>query len=95
MSGVTGATVAGVTDDPERLLAEALRAQAAQAPRAGGPEPALLSGADLFSGADLEPRPVERTEQLAQEPTPALWVLAVALLLGLAAGAVVGLATLV
>ncbi|WP_189209188.1 MULTISPECIES: hypothetical protein [Actinokineospora] len=78
-----------MTDDPERLLAEALRAQAAQAPVAHQPEPALLSGTDLF------PRPVEVTERLPPESTPALWVLAVALLLGLAAGAVVGLLTLV
>ncbi|MFC7618253.1 hypothetical protein ACFQV2_37620 [Actinokineospora soli] len=84
-----------MTEDPERLLAEALRAQAAQAPRADAPEPALLSGTDLFPGGDLPPRPVEVTERLVPEPTPALWVLAVALLLGLAAGAVVGLLTLV
>ncbi|MGW5051075.1 hypothetical protein [Actinokineospora sp. NPDC004072] len=78
-----------MSDDPERLLAEALRAQAAQAPRAHGPEPALLSG------TDLSPRPVEVTEALPAESTPAVWVLVVALLLGLAAGAVVGLLTLV
>ena len=95
MSAVTGATVAGVTDDAERLLAEALRAQAAQAPRSDAPEPALLSGTDLFAGTDLAPHPVAATERLVPEPTPALWVLAVALLLGLAAGAVVGLLTLV
>jgi hypothetical protein len=84
-----------VTDDPERLLAEALRAQAARAPRAEQPpEPALLSGSDLISGTDLRHRPAEPTERLPAEPTPALWVIGVALLLGLAAGAVVGFLTL-
>ncbi len=84
-----------MTEDPERLLAEALRAQAARAPRAEPPEPALFSGSDLISGTDLHRRPVEPTERLAPEPTPALWVVAVALLLGLATGAVVGLLTLI
>jgi hypothetical protein len=85
-----------VTEDPERLLSEALRAQAARAPRSEPPpEPALFSGSDLISGTDLHHRPVEPTARLAPEPTPALWVVVIALLLGLATGAVVGLLTLI
>ncbi|MGX7823933.1 hypothetical protein ACTG9Q_02455 [Actinokineospora sp. 24-640] len=81
--------------DPERLLAEALRAQAAQAPRAEAPAFGLLSGSEFHNGHDLAPRPVEVTERLEERSAPSWWVLAVALLLGLAAGAVVGLLTLV
>ncbi|NIH77900.1 hypothetical protein [Amycolatopsis viridis] len=93
--------------DPERLLAEALQAQARNAPHpgpppGGWPEPGLLSGA----GAS----PLER-ERLALEhppgkpaapprrgvpagPLPVYWVLGLAALLGLATGAVIGLITL-
>lgn len=87
--------------DPERLLAEALRAQAARAPRAEPPAFALLSGNDLLDVRDIQdvhelaPPPVDVTERLEDRPTPSWWVLGVALLLGLAAGAVVGLLTLV
>jgi hypothetical protein len=100
--------------DPERLLAEALRAQAVRAPRA---EPAtqpppdsdpvlkLLSGTDaqhgLLSGrasdtVGVPPVPQAQQHYTAQLPrSPALlsawWIVLLAVLLGLAAGAVVGL----
>jgi hypothetical protein len=99
-----------VTDeaDQERLLAEALRAQAVRAPMTDPvrPEPQLLSGADLISGrarealdpptAGIEPgtawidRRIPRTTQQAA-PTSGWWIVLLAVLLGLAAGAVVGL----
>jgi hypothetical protein len=99
-----------VTDeaDQERLLAEALRAQAVRAPMPdpARPEPRLLSGADLISGRAQEAlapptagieqgtawidRPIPRTTQQAP-PTSAWWIVLLAVLLGLAAGAVVGL----
>jgi hypothetical protein len=86
--------------DPERLLAQALRAQAVRAPRtepvpAG--EPVLLSGGDsLLSGRSVE-RPTavtdsQYTAQLARSaPLSVWWIVLLAVLLGLAAGAVVGL----
>jgi hypothetical protein len=101
-------TVSVVTDeDPERLLAEALRAQATQAPT---PQPkgatTSFGGYGLLSGSDMRsplPQPEDRTER-AEEATQQLSVerqvsagliLLLALLLGLAAGAVVGLLTLI
>ena len=101
-----------MSTDPERLLAEALRAQAAQTPVPSG-EPTRFtaapglglagSGYGLLSGADLPPRPVptarldEAPETVRAEParrTPLFAILVLALVLGLAAGAVVGLLTL-
>ena len=100
--------------DPERLLAEALRAQAVRAPRAdSGSEPdpllKLFSGTeanDLLSGRapdtmDIRPTgavaapstarlPVTRPTQLS-----AWWIVLLAVLLGLAAGAVVGLISII
>ncbi|UJW33933.1 hypothetical protein L3Q67_09275 [Saccharothrix sp. AJ9571] len=116
-------------EDPERLLAEALRAQAVRAPQPARPPEAveepptahlakpafpapagygLLSGADAGSlereRAALEPapspapaadHPVAATRQeTGPAPVAARWVLLLAVLLGLAAGAVAGLLTL-
>jgi hypothetical protein len=105
-------TVSGVTDqpDPERLLAEALRAQAVRAPVPSTgpvtPEPPLklLSGTDqLLSGRvsetiSFQPRPAApETTQLAARPRQisAWWIVLLAILLGLAAGAVVGLISII
>lgn len=100
-----------VTDDPERLVAEALRAHAARTPLPAT-EPAqdtgpLLGGYGLLSGSgvDMPPRRPEPTVREASapeetnriEPEPRVaagWILVLAVLLGLAAGAVVGLVTL-
>jgi hypothetical protein len=100
-----------VTDDPERLVAEALRAHAARTPlpsreQTGGTGQ-VLGGYGLLSGSRLPPPPVEhptvrvprlpdRTSRLEPESRVAVgWVVLLALLLGLAAGTVVGLLTLV
>jgi len=103
-----------VTDDPERLVAEALRAHAARTPLPAGPPPEAAEGTDpvlggygLLSGSGLAmpPRPPEPTvrdpfeseltNRIDPEPGIAVgWILLLALLLGLAAGAVVGLVTL-
>lgn len=100
--------------DPERLLAEALRAQARSAPpSATGPAPESPSATSLppqyrlLSGADgtalereraaLEPPTVRHPAvkaKLPSGPLPAYWVLLLAVLLGLATGAVIGLITL-
>jgi hypothetical protein len=91
-------------EDPERLLAEALRAQATRAPTPR-PDAATTSfgGYGLLSGSDMRSPlpPEERTEraETVQQPAEqrqvsAGLVLLLALLLGLAAGAVVGLLTL-
>jgi hypothetical protein len=99
-----------VTDDPERMVAEALRAHAARTPL---PKPGHASGSgpvlgtyNLLSGSEMAPlaeehptiqvpRPPERTSRLEPEQRVAVgWVVLLALLLGLAAGAVVGLLTL-
>jgi hypothetical protein len=83
--------------DPEQLLAEALRAQAAHAPSGPPASPGfgLLSGSDLGFAA--------RVETLAEVPVPTVVhqrrrlgggvILFLALVLGLAAGAVAGLLT--
>jgi len=82
------------SEDPEKLLAEALRAQATRAPADTSPV-----GYGLLSGSDLPPalRPPEPTERIAEEPrpVPVVLVLLLSLLLGLAAGAIVGLLTLI
>ncbi|MEV5298915.1 hypothetical protein [Amycolatopsis methanolica] len=95
--------------DPERLLAEALQAQARSAPHpgppsGGWPQFGLLSGADASSlereRAALE-NPADRTATRAPRRNvppvrhlPVYWVLGLAALLGLATGAVIGLITL-
>jgi len=109
-------TVSGVTEqpDPERLLAEALRAQAVRAPvESTGPvtpDPLvqLLSGADqryeLLSGRASDtigfptgPVAAPGTTQLpvSARPVSGWWIVLLAILLGLAAGAVVGLISIV
>jgi hypothetical protein len=101
-----------VTDDPERLVAEALRAHAARTPlpereQTGSTGPVVGAGYNLLSGSDMAPlaedpptirvpRPPDRTSRLEPESRVAVgWVVLLALLLGLAAGTVVGLLTLV
>jgi hypothetical protein len=83
-------------DDPERLLAEALRAQATRAP-AETPQVGygLLSGSE-FTGITAAAPGTETTARLVEPPAqlPAMLILVLSLLLGLAAGAVVGLVTL-
>lgn len=80
-------------DDPEKMLADALRAQATRAPADTSPV-----GYGLLSGSDLPPalRPPETTQRIVEDPpqVSAVLILLLALLLGLAAGAVVGLMTL-
>lgn len=84
-------------DDPERLLSEALRAQAIRAP-SDTPQVGygLLSGSE-FPGLTPPAPEADTTTRLA-EPTsrqiPAVLILLLSLLLGLAAGAVIGLVTL-
>jgi hypothetical protein len=99
-----------VTDDPERLVSEALRAHAARTPL---PEPqqadqaspvlgsyGLLSGSGIsLPGADhptiRAALPQHATSRLEPDRGVAAgWVLLIAVVLGLAAGAVVGLLTL-
>ncbi|TDV50689.1 hypothetical protein [Actinophytocola oryzae] len=82
-----------MTGDPEKLLSEALRAQATRAPADTSPV-----GYGLLSGSDLPPalRPQEPTHRVIEDvgQVPATLILLLALVLGLAAGAVVGLMTL-
>ena len=91
-------------DDPERLLSEALRAQAIRAPVETTPPVGygLLSGSE-FSGRAAAAAPAapateetEETTRVADPPRqiPAVLILLLSLVLGLAAGAVVGLLTL-
>ncbi|MGB3444711.1 MAG: hypothetical protein WBA97_38735 [Actinophytocola sp.] len=83
-------------DDPERLLAEALRAQAIRAPSDNSPVGyGLLSGSE-FSGLAPATPPTETTTLISEAPRqlPAVLILLLSLLLGLAAGAVIGLLTL-
>ena len=83
-------------DDPERLLAEALRAQATRAPSDTSPVGyGLLSGSE-FNGITPTTPANETTPRIAETPRqiPAVLILLLALVLGLAAGAVVGLLTL-
>ena len=83
-------------DDPERLLSEALRAQAIRAP-ADTPQVGygLLSGSE-FPALAPPAQDTEATTRLAEtpKPIPAVLILLLSLLLGLATGAVVGLVTL-
>ncbi len=101
-----------MTDDPERLVAEALRAHAARTPL---PEPdvdstgSMLGGFGLLSGSEVSmpapdqptirvpvPVPADHTVRLESDGRVAVgWVILLAVLLGLAAGAVVGLLTLI
>ena len=109
-----------MTDDPERLVAEALRAHAARTPlpetRATRHEPAdeetgrRFGGYGLLSGSDVtlpNPDPVTVREPVAatrrieppedaedQGGIAAGWIILLAVTLGLAVGAVVGLVTL-
>lgn len=95
-------------EDPERLLAEALRLQAARtpidapttSPRFGGY--GLLSGSEHGLTLPVPPEPTvsirgsEQTHRI--DPVRRLaagWILLLAVLLGLATGAVVGLVTLI
>jgi hypothetical protein len=80
--------------DPEQLLSEALRAHAVNAGPPASPGFGLLSGSDLGMAS--------RAETLAEEPVGIVVprrrlhggvILLLALVLGLAAGAVAGLAT--
>lgn len=84
------------SEDPEKLLSEALRAQATRAPADNTTSPV---GYGLLSGTDLPPlrRPAETTRNIVVPPrqVPATLIFLLALLLGLAAGAVVGLLTLI
>jgi len=87
-------------DDPERLLAEALRAQATRAPAPDTSQVGygLLSGSE-FGGLKTPPPPAPASEETASiaemaKQIPAVLILLLSLLLGLAAGAVVGLLTL-
>jgi hypothetical protein len=85
------------SEDPEKLLSEALRAQATRAPADNTTSPV---GYGLLSGTDLPPlrRPAETTTRHVVVPprqVPVTLILLLALLLGLAAGAVVGLLTLI
>lgn len=102
--------------DPERLLAEALRAQAVRAPLAEGGAPSdpllkLFSGTDhqhdLLSGRASDATvarptgPVFGAPDTARLPVtgpPQLsgwWIVLLAVLLGLAAGAVIGLISII
>lgn len=111
------ASVEGVSDGPggnaeqERLLADALRAQAVRAPMADPATPRpdddqvlRFSGPDaLFAGRTSDtmglPPVVERRTEHVRRPQPvhqlpAGWIVLLAVLLGLAAGAVVGLVSI-
>jgi hypothetical protein len=105
-----------VADDPERLIAEALRAQAARTPVPTASSSAEAtqvnaapglglagSGYGLLSGRDLVPTTPAETARVGAGATsrierprrfPIVAVLVLAVVLGLAAGAVVGLLTL-
>jgi hypothetical protein len=101
-----------VADDPEQLIAQALRAQAARTPLPtseatqvnaapglglAGSGYGLLSGRDLAPAAPVETARVRAGTTSRIEPprrVPVVAVLVLAVVLGLAAGAVVGLLTL-
>ncbi|HEX6356761.1 hypothetical protein [Actinophytocola sp.] len=89
----------GSAKDPEKLLAEALRAQATRAPADTSPVGYGLVSSDLPALRHSAPK-TEVTRQivlpqLAPRQVPAALILLLALLLGLASGAVVGLLTLI
>ena len=80
--------------DPEQLLSEALRAQAVNAGPPASPGFGLLSGSDLGMAS--------RVETVADQSVQTVWprrrlngwvILVLAVVLGLAAGAVAGLVT--
>ncbi|MBB4906552.1 hypothetical protein [Actinophytocola algeriensis] len=84
-------------DDPERLLSEALRAQATRAPADTSPVGyGLLSGSEFAGLTPAAPAAESATTRLAEvsRQIPAVLILLLSLVLGLAAGAVVGLLTL-
>jgi hypothetical protein len=102
-----------VADDPEELIAEALRAQAARTPLPSSAEATQVnaapglglagSGYGLLSGRDLAPTAPAETARVRAGTTsriepprrlPVVAVLVLAVVLGLAVGAVVGLLTL-
>jgi hypothetical protein len=101
-----------VADDPEQLIAEALRAQAARTPLPSAETTQMNaapglglagSGYGLLSGSDLaltlptseSPTAASATRRIEPERrVPVTAILVLALLLGVAAGAVVGLVTL-
>jgi len=110
-----------VADDPERLIAEALRAQAARTPVPAASSASAASSAEatqvnaapglglagsgygLLSGRDLVPTTPAETARVGAGATsrierprrfPVVAVLVLAVVLGLAAGTVVGLLTL-
>ncbi|WP_018686644.1 hypothetical protein [Actinokineospora enzanensis] len=81
--------------DPERLLADALRAQAARTPLSEPPRPPSVTvevEGVTGSGGHAVPGTTTPTDQ--DLPPRAWWVLGLALLLGLAAGCLVGFLTL-
>jgi hypothetical protein len=87
----------GTADDPEKMLADALRAQAAQT-RAPEPPPTspvfeLLSGNEFGMNTRREPEAPAATTRLPQARLSSAAVLLLALVLGLACGAVAGLLT--
>lgn len=98
-----------MSEDPERLLAEALRLQAARTPIDASTTSPRFGGYGLLSGSEhglTLPVPAEptvgiqpRAEQIRPiDPVRRLavgWILLLAVLLGLATGAVVGLVTLI
>jgi hypothetical protein len=83
-------------DDPERLLSEALRAQATRAPADTSPVGYGLLSGNEFGGLTPAAPATESTTRLTEAPRqlPAVLILLLALVLGLAAGAVIGLLTL-
>jgi hypothetical protein len=93
--------------DPERLLADALRAQARSAPPGGLTPDMLPPRYGLLSGAGAQSLERERAAigeratavaapaKPAAGPLPAYWILLLAVLLGLATGAVIGVITLI
>ena len=96
----------GADNDPERLIAEALRAQAARTPlltrdtgpvQPAGSLPLASGGYGLLSGSDihLTDHPAEPGRTTGSVPrTSVTLILLFAVLFGLTAGAIVGLVTL-
>jgi hypothetical protein len=97
-----------VTDDPERMVADALRAHAARTPLPAPADPTNPSfgGYRLLSGSGMAPLaeptlrvpvlvPPDHTTRIEAKRQVAVgWIILLAVLLGLASGAVVGLLTL-
>lgn len=84
------------SDDPEKLLSDALRAQATRAPADTSQVGFGLYGSDFPPVRPAAPA-AETTRRIVLPPkqVPASVILLLALLLGLASGAVVGLLTLI